>query len=155
MADPGDGPGLPPPPPLFLEQTEAQGAEKNFWRQGSPLTTQGLVDRVPNPPPPRHPPPLISRSGSGTKFPFPFFLLNFRWNRRSPSNMGHSGSRTFSLPYSFVPPWLSRNLGLFRRDQLFESGQCTRLDWISSKRKVLANEKTFDCSCGKQSGWNQ
>ena len=39
MADPGEGPGgggggAPPPPPLFLDQTEAQRAEKYFWRPG-------------------------------------------------------------------------------------------------------------------------
>ena len=47
------------------------------------------------------PPSLILYQSMQKDF---FFLLNFRWNRRSPSNMGHSGSRTFSLPYSFVPP---------------------------------------------------
>lgn len=45
MADPGEGPGG-PSSPLFLVQTEAQGAEKNF-----------LGDQA----------PLISRSGSGTE----------------------------------------------------------------------------------------
>ena len=45
MADPGEGPGG-PSSPLFLVQTEAQGAEKNF-----------LGDQA----------PLIARSGSGTE----------------------------------------------------------------------------------------
>ena len=50
----GRGLGPPPPPPpshhLFLDQTEAQRAEKIFFLGG------GL-----------RPPPLISRSGSGTE----------------------------------------------------------------------------------------
>ena len=41
---------LPPPSPLFLDQTEARRAEESF-----------LGDRRPSPPP-----PFISRSGSGT-----------------------------------------------------------------------------------------
>ena len=52
MADPGEGPRG-PRPPLFLDQTEARGAEKNvFWRPGSPLSDKGqdLDDR-----PPPHP----------------------------------------------------------------------------------------------------
>ena len=153
MADPGE------PPPYFRPNWGPKGPKKKFWRQPPPPPplSQSLGDRVPILPPlSQGLGPVLNSPWSRLLIPhFLFFLLNFRWNRRSPSNMGYSGSRTFSLPYSFVPPWLSRNLGLFRRDQLFESGQCTRLDWISSKRKVLANEKTFDCSCGKQSGWNQ
>ena len=38
MADPGEGPGgpaSPPPPPLFLDQTEARRAEKMFLGEGS------------------------------------------------------------------------------------------------------------------------
>ena len=31
VADPGEGPGGPGSPPLFLDQTEAQRAEKNFF----------------------------------------------------------------------------------------------------------------------------
>ena len=35
VADPGDGPGEPvPPPSLFLDQIEAQRAKKNFWKPG-------------------------------------------------------------------------------------------------------------------------
>ena len=45
-----------PPPPVFLDQTGAQRAEKVFWETALPLF-QGLDDRIP-------PPPLISRSGS-------------------------------------------------------------------------------------------
>ena len=45
MADPGEGPGG-PSSPLFLVQTEAQGAEKNFFGDQAPL---------------------IVRSGSGTE----------------------------------------------------------------------------------------
>ena len=41
----------PPPPPLFLDQTEAQRAEKEFfWRPGPPLS-QGLNFHPPPPPP--------------------------------------------------------------------------------------------------------
>ena len=62
VADPGEGPGgpapSPPPHPLFLDQTEAQRAEKSFWRLSPPLS-QGLND-----PPLPHPP--IWRSGSAT-----------------------------------------------------------------------------------------
>ena len=43
MADPEEGPGVPPPPPLFLDQT------KNFfWRPDpSPSLPKGLDDRAP------------------------------------------------------------------------------------------------------------
>ena len=52
----GRGPGGPPPPPLFLDQTEARRAEKNFfWDRGPPLS-QGLDDR----PPPSPSPSLLS-----------------------------------------------------------------------------------------------
>ena len=56
VADAGEGPGpaAPPPPPpphhLFLDQTEAQRAEKFLFGGGGRL----------------HPPPPISRYGSGT-----------------------------------------------------------------------------------------
>ena len=52
VADPGEGPGPAPPAPhhLFLDQTEAQRAEKFFFGGGGDCT----------------PPPLISRYGSGT-----------------------------------------------------------------------------------------
>ena len=37
MADPGEGPGgLPTPPSLFLDQTEARRAEKKMLRLGPP-----------------------------------------------------------------------------------------------------------------------
>lgn len=42
MADQGEGPAA-PPPPLFLDQIEAQGAEKNFFGDTPPLS-QGLSD---------------------------------------------------------------------------------------------------------------
>ena len=48
MADPGDGPGGPAPPPLFLDQTEAQRAEKIFLGHRPAPLSQGLDD----PPPP-------------------------------------------------------------------------------------------------------
>ena len=47
VADPGEGPGGPAPPPLFLHQTDARRAEKNFgtpplylrvWMTGPPLS---------------------------------------------------------------------------------------------------------------------
>ena len=36
VADPGQGPGPPGPPFLFLGQTEAQRAEKNFFETAPP-----------------------------------------------------------------------------------------------------------------------
>ena len=40
VTDPGEGPGgQPPPPPLFLDQTETRRAEKIFWSPGHPLPT--------------------------------------------------------------------------------------------------------------------
>ena len=45
VADPGEGPGGPaPPPPIFLYQTEARRAEKLFLeaRYPHPLQSQGL-----------------------------------------------------------------------------------------------------------------
>ena len=48
MADPGEGPGGPAPPPLVLGQTEAQRAEKIFLETPS----------TPPPPPPPPRPPL-------------------------------------------------------------------------------------------------
>ena len=49
VADPGEGPGGAPAPPLFLDQTEARRAEKNF---GGDRSSPGLDDRQPHPPPP-------------------------------------------------------------------------------------------------------
>ena len=51
VADPGEG-AEGPAPPLFLDQTEATRAEKNFWGVTAPppLLSQGLDD-----PPPLHP----------------------------------------------------------------------------------------------------
>ena len=46
MADPGEGPGG-PSPPLFLDQTEAQRAEKNLFEAGVPPLSQGLDDAPP------------------------------------------------------------------------------------------------------------
>ena len=36
MADTGEGPGGGAGPTLFLDQTEARGAKKNFWKPGPP-----------------------------------------------------------------------------------------------------------------------
>ena len=41
--EPGGGGG--PGTPLFLDQTEARTAEKNFWRRRPPLLSQDLDDR--------------------------------------------------------------------------------------------------------------
>ena len=46
-------------PPLFLDQTEAQRAEKNCFGELPPHLSKGLDDRPPS--------PLISRSGSTTE----------------------------------------------------------------------------------------
>ena len=49
MADPGEGPGG-PAPPLVLDQTEAQRAEKMFLETPSPPPpplSKGLDDRAP------------------------------------------------------------------------------------------------------------
>ena len=45
VADPGEGPRG-PSLPLLLDQTEASGAEKNFWETVPPLS-KGLYDRSP------------------------------------------------------------------------------------------------------------
>ena len=55
VADPGDGPGL---PLIIFDQTEARN---KFFGDQAPQLYQGLDDC-----PPPTPPPLISRSGSGT-----------------------------------------------------------------------------------------
>ena len=47
MADPGEGPGGPAPPPLFLDQTEARGAEKIFFGDPPPYLRVWMT-----PPPP-------------------------------------------------------------------------------------------------------
>ena len=57
MADPEEGSGG--GGPLFLDQTEARGAEKSFFRPGTPLS-QGLDDWS----------PLIRRSGYATVHDF-------------------------------------------------------------------------------------
>ena len=48
MADPGEGPA----PPLFLDQSEARRAEKNFFKTShpppSPRLSQGLDDHTPS-----------------------------------------------------------------------------------------------------------
>ena len=55
VADPGRGPGRPPPPPpLFLDQNEAQRAEKKFF-EAVPRLSQDLDDMMAPPP---LPPPL-------------------------------------------------------------------------------------------------
>ena len=48
VADPGEGPAS--PPPLFLDQTEAQKAEKKFLRPPPPPpSSQGLDEHSPPP----------------------------------------------------------------------------------------------------------
>ena len=48
----GRGPERPsPPPPLFLDQTETQRAEKNFFCDRAPYLSQALDDRPPSPTP--------------------------------------------------------------------------------------------------------
>ena len=43
VADPGQAPTLPPPPLLFLDQTEARRAGKKFsWVRPSPPPPEGL-----------------------------------------------------------------------------------------------------------------
>ena len=56
VADPGEGPGR--PPPQFLHQTEAQRAKKVLGGDRPPPLSKGLDDHPP--------PPPISKSGSGT-----------------------------------------------------------------------------------------
>ena len=47
MADPGEGPGG-AEPPLFLDQTEARRAEKDFFRPPPPLPlSEGLDQPLP------------------------------------------------------------------------------------------------------------
>ena len=46
VVDPGKGPGE-LAPPLFLDQTEAQGAGKNFFKTSPHPLSQGLNDRPP------------------------------------------------------------------------------------------------------------
>ena len=50
VVDPGEGPGV-AGPPLSLDQTEVQRAEKNFFETTPPNLSQGLDDP---------PPPLLS-----------------------------------------------------------------------------------------------
>ena len=47
VMDPGEGPGGTAPPPIFLDQTEAQRVKKNFFETAPPPLSQGLVDRAP------------------------------------------------------------------------------------------------------------
>ena len=48
VADPGEGPS---PPPIFLDQTEAQRAQKSLWRGGDHLPPLSKVlDDLPPPP---------------------------------------------------------------------------------------------------------
>ena len=49
MEDPGEGP-WDPPPPLFLDQSEARRAEKNFLQIALPPLSKGLDDHHPPPP---------------------------------------------------------------------------------------------------------
>ena len=57
VAGPGEGSGGLAPTSLFLDKTDARRAEKNFFWRPLPPLSKGLNDR---------PPPLISKSGSGT-----------------------------------------------------------------------------------------
>ena len=45
-ADPGEG--SPPPPQLFVDQTEARGGRNNNFGDQAPRLSQGLDDRVPS-----------------------------------------------------------------------------------------------------------
>ena len=85
MADPGEGPGGEAgPPPLFLDHTEARRAEKSFFGDRSPPYLRVWMTGLP--------PPLISRSGSGTEFgpytttsSFGYFfrkVCRWHWNSR-------------------------------------------------------------------------
>ena len=47
MADPGEGPGGARGPPLFLDQTEARGAEKDFFKPPPPPLSEGLDQPLP------------------------------------------------------------------------------------------------------------
>ena len=47
VADPGEGPGLPSPPLLFLDQTEARKVEKIFLETGPSPLSKDLDDRSP------------------------------------------------------------------------------------------------------------
>ena len=48
VMDPGEGPGGPaPPPPIFLDQTEAQRAKIFLGGDRPPPLCQGLDDRAP------------------------------------------------------------------------------------------------------------
>ena len=48
VMDPGEGPGRPAPPPIFLDQTEAQRAKNFFFETAPPPPLcQGLDDRAP------------------------------------------------------------------------------------------------------------
>ena len=73
VADPGEGPGQPRSPPLFLDENEVRRAEKKFFGRPSPPLSQGLDDC---------PPPLIWRSGSATandaKSPLPVDLCRLK-----------------------------------------------------------------------------
>ena len=61
MADPGKGP-VGPEPPLFLDQTEAQRAERNFLRDPAPESLSQRLDVYD-----RSPPLLFEGSGSATE----------------------------------------------------------------------------------------
>ena len=50
MADPGKGP-VGPEPPLFLDQTEARRAERNFLRDPAPAYLRVWMTGLPTPPP--------------------------------------------------------------------------------------------------------
>ena len=47
VADPGERPGEPRSPPLFLDENEVRRAEKNFFWRPSPPLSQGLDDCPP------------------------------------------------------------------------------------------------------------
>ena len=69
MEDPGEGP-WDPPPPLFLDQSEARRAEKNFLQIAPPPFLRVWMTTTP-------PPPLISRSGSGTVVNMKSYFVNW------------------------------------------------------------------------------
>ena len=82
MADPGEGTGGPGLSPLFLDQTEAQRAEKLFFGDWPPRLSKGL-DKSPLTPTPTT---SISGSGFGTAKNMPplqnnilYFLVGLSW----------------------------------------------------------------------------
>ena len=74
---------------------------------------------------------------------------NFRWNCCPSANLGYRWPRAFSLSHTFLSPWLSCDLSLLWCDELRLIGQCARLDWAGTERKMWSNKGFVDCSGGK------